>query len=219
MSTTAPAKRVLVFAKAPQPGNVKTRLIPLLGSEGAAALHARLVEHTLAVANVALRGSLELHGAPADDDFLRYCSAQYGATLVEQSGTDIGERMHAAFARVLANGCSGAVLVGSDSPALTPRHLKLALRALDSNDAVFAPAEDGGYVLIGLGRLDVRLFEGISWGGPTVMDETRVRLRMLEWRWHELETLWDVDRPADHERLVASGLLKRTTTATPTQRR
>ena len=215
MFATARAKRLVVFAKAAQPGKVKTRLIPLLGAEGAAALHARLVKHTLGVANGALRGSVELHGAPADDDFLRYCSGHYGATLIEQSDGDIGERMHAAFARVLAAGASHVVLVGSDCPALTPRHLKLALRALDTNDAVFAPAEDGGYVLIGLRRLDVRLFDGIAWSEAGVMEATRARLRRLGWRWHELETLWDVDRPADYKRLIASGLLEQTRGARP----
>ena len=215
MSTTARARRLLVFAKAPRPGQVKTRLIPLLGAEGAAALHARLVKHTLAAANVALRGAVELHGTPVEDDFLRYCSAHYGAALVEQSGADIGERMHSAFARVLDGGAACAVLVGTDVPALTPRHLKLALRALDSHDAVFAPAEDGGYVLVGLRRVDARLFGGISWGTEKVMDETRARLTALQWRWHELETLWDVDRPADHARLLASGLLEQAMPASP----
>jgi glycosyltransferase A (GT-A) superfamily protein (DUF2064 family) len=73
---------------------------------------------------------------------------------------------------------------------------------------VFSPTEDGGYALIGLTRCDERLFEGIAWSTPRVMDETRARLRGLGWRWRELDTLWDVDRPADYERLVASALLE-----------
>jgi glycosyltransferase A (GT-A) superfamily protein (DUF2064 family) len=125
--------------------------------------------------------------------------------------------MHSAFASVLDAGSRGAVLVGSDSAALTARHLKLALRALDTHDAVFAPAEDGGYVLIGLARVDARLFADVAWGTEKVMDETRTRLSQLGWRWHELETLWDIDRPADYARLIASGLLERATGAEPAE--
>lgn len=211
MSRTNSRKPVFVFAKAPRPGAVKTRLIPLLGADGAAALHARLIEHALATASQAARGALELHAEPADDDFLRYCGARYNASLAQQSGPDLGARMHYAFEHALQeDACEWVILTGSDCPALTPRHLQLAARALDGGqDAVFAPAEDGGYVLIGLARCASRLFEGIAWSTGTVMGETRMRLRELGWRWSELETLWDVDRPADYERLLASSLLDR----------
>src|SRR6185295_5222006 len=104
------------------------------------------------------------------------------------------------YARVL--------LIGSDCPALAARHLRQAERALrDGNDAVFIPCEDGGYALIGLQREDRQLFEGMAWGGNGIMAATRARLASLGWRWHELETLWDVDRPEDYRRLVASSLL------------
>ena len=101
-----------------------------------------------------------------------------------------------------------AMLIGTDCPALTPRDLRLAAHHLEAGaDAVFSPTEDGGYALIGARRCDLRLFEGIAWSSATVMEETRARLRDLGWRWEELPTLWDVDRPADYERLLASGLL------------
>ena len=101
-----------------------------------------------------------------------------------------------------------AILIGSDCPALRARHLRHADQALrDGADAVFVPCEDGGYALIGLNRVDRRLFDGIAWGGDAVMAETRRRLAALGWQWRELETLWDVDRPEDYERLVASRLL------------
>jgi glycosyltransferase A (GT-A) superfamily protein (DUF2064 family) len=98
--------------------------------------------------------------------------------------------------------------VGSDCPALTADHLRQADRVLrDGVDAVFVPCEDGGYALIGLRRVDPRLFEDVAWGGAAVMAQTRARLTGLGWRWRELETLWDVDRPEDYERLLASRLL------------
>jgi hypothetical protein len=67
---------------------------------------------------------------------------------------------------------------------------------------------DGGYALIGLRRVEPRLFEGIRWGGDSVMATTRDRMSRLGWRWRELETLWDIDRPEDCQRLLASGLLE-----------
>lgn len=199
---------VIVFAKAPVAGAVKTRLIPLLGAEGAAALHARLVERALATAQAAAIGPIELACDPDQDHpFFRYCSGRYGATLTRQGDGDLGTRMLEACSRTLARG-GRLLLIGADSPALTAEHLQEARRALaDGREAVVAPAEDGGYVLIGVSRCDARLFEGIAWGGSSVMAETRNRLDALGWNWHELAMLWDVDRPEDYERLIASGLL------------
>jgi glycosyltransferase A (GT-A) superfamily protein (DUF2064 family) len=116
--------------------------------------------------------------------------------------------MLAAFESVLATH-PRALLLGSDCPALSARHLRQADRALrEGTDAVFVPCEDGGYALIGLQRPEARLFDGIAWGGGNVMADTRNRLTGLGWRWRELETLWDVDRPEDYRRLLASGLLE-----------
>ena len=121
--------------------------------------------------------------------------------LTAQGPGDLGDRMHAAFRRALA-GAPAAIVVGCDCPALTPDHLREAAAALAGGaDAVLAPAEDGGYVLIGLTRVTQRLFNGIRWGESTVMADTRDRLAALGWRWRELETLWDVDRPEDLARL------------------
>lgn len=199
---------VIVFARAPQPGVVKTRLVPLLGPEGAAALHARMVKHALATARKAALGKVELHCAPhCEDDFLRFCGNRYRAELRAQGHGDLGARLRAAAGAALAVHAR-VLLIGSDCPALTARHLRQANQALlGEADAVLAPAEDGGYVLIGLARFDSRLFEGISWGDSTVLEETRSQLRALGWRWEELETLWDVDRPEDYRRLLKSKLL------------
>jgi rSAM/selenodomain-associated transferase 1 len=199
---------VVVFARAPHPGMVKTRLAELLGAEGAAGLHIRLVKRTLETARAARFRRIELHGAPdCDDPFFRFCAGHYGVTLASQAPGDLGARMLAAFESTLT-AHARVLLVGSDCPALTARHLRQAERALrDGADAVLVPCEDGGYALIGLRRLEARLFEGIAWGGDTVTADTRSRLKQLGWTWRELETLWDVDRPEDYQRLVASGLL------------
>ena len=199
---------VIVFARSSSPGAVKTRLISVLGAEGAAELHARLLERTLETARIASLARIELHGTPdIDDPFLRSCARRFAAALAAQTGADLGARMHAAFESVLSRHAR-ALLVGSDCPALTARHLREADQGLrDGADAVFVPCEDGGYALVGLRRAEPLLFEGIRWGGESVMAETRDRLRSLGWRWRELETLWDVDRPEDYARLMSLELL------------
>src|SRR5262245_19021024 len=108
---------VVVFAKAPEPGAVKTRLIPVLGPEGAAALHARLLKRALATARAAAVGPIELACAPdADHPFLRYCGARYGATLSNQSDGDLGARMLVACQRALEH-AAGVLVIGADCPA------------------------------------------------------------------------------------------------------
>jgi uncharacterized protein len=198
----------IVFARAPKPGAAKTRLIPRLGPEGAAGLHARLVERALETARSAAFGRVELRCDPGiDDDFFRFCAARYGAELKDQGPGDLGGRMWSSFDEALREHAM-VVLIGSDCPAMTARHLRHAARALrEGHDAVFVPCEDGGYALLGLKRVSAGLFEGIAWGGADVMATTRARLAGLGWRWLELETLWDVDRPEDYQRLLDSRLL------------
>jgi rSAM/selenodomain-associated transferase 1 len=200
---------VIIFARAPRPGAVKTRLIPLLGAERAAALHARLVKRALETARGAAFRRIELHGTPdINDPFFRFCAGHFAVALAAQADGDLGARMLAAFASVLATH-PRALLLGSDCPALSARHLRQADRALrEGSDAVFVPCEDGGYALFGLQRPEARLFDGIAWGGENVMADTRTRLTGLGWRWRELDTLWDVDRPEDYQRLLTSGLLE-----------
>jgi glycosyltransferase A (GT-A) superfamily protein (DUF2064 family) len=174
---------VLVFARAPVPGRVKTRLVPRLGAWGAARLHARLTAHALRTAAAAGCGPVELHDTP------------------KQRGADLGERMHRALSRTLRRH-RGAIIIGSDCPALRPADLARAARLLAGGyEAVLAPAEDGGYVLIGARRVSPRLFSGIAWGGPGVYEATIQKLDSLGYRWRALRRLWDIDRPEDLERL------------------
>ena len=102
---------------------------------------------------------------------------------------------------------TAAIVIGSDCPALTARAIcaRRPQRSPPATTRCSRPAEDGGYVLIGLTHASDSLFDGIGWGGPTVMAETRERLAALGWRWHEMATLWDVDRPQDLTRLRGDG--------------
>ena len=192
----------MVFARAPQPGEAKTRLIPALGKAGAAELHSRLVVHCLRAAADARIGPVELWCTPdTNDPFFRECQRSLGVSLYAQGGGDLGARMQRAFESALAR-ASRAILVGSDIPALSAQYLRDAERALaGGDDVVIGPAEDGGYVLVGLSRCDPELFRGIPWGGPEVLTETRRRIAGLSWRASELSVLCDVDRPEDLERL------------------
>jgi len=201
MSSTSPDALVIVFAKAPQAGEVKTRLIPLLGAEGAAALHRQLVHRTLVTATGAGLGPVELHGAPdPHNPFLRGEARHFGINSVPQRGADLGARLLHAFDDALTRHAY-VIIIGTDCPVLTPQHLHDAHAALaEGDDAVLIPAEDGGYALIGLARCDSHLFEGIAWGSDSVLANTRERLQSLGWRWRELETLWDIDRPEDYRR-------------------
>lgn len=208
MPRTTGEARIIIFAKAPQPGLVKTRLIPVLGAGSAAILHARLVKRTLAMACAAAIGPVDLFCAPGTDDaFFQMCGADYRARLGKQTGNELGTRMLNAFEGALAT-APFAILIGTDCPVLTAEHLLEASRKLAAGaDAVLAPTEDGGYALIGLRRCDARLFDGVAWGTASVMAETRMRLHALGWQWEELDELWDVDRPEDYRRLLASGLM------------
>jgi rSAM/selenodomain-associated transferase 1 len=212
MTSSAPpadrATRVAVFARAPIPGAAKTRLIPRLGEEGAARLHADLVRHALTTALAAGLDRVELWCAPdCAHPFFAACAAELGVTLREQRGEDLGERMACAFAAALRENAT-LVLIGSDCPALTPRVLQEAARALQEHEAVIAPAEDGGYVLVGLSAPQPALFEDVAWGSAAVMAQARERLSRAGTRWKELETFWDIDRPEDFARLERERLLR-----------
>lgn len=194
---------VAVFAKAPIAGLVKTRLMPALGAEGAADLHRALVRHTLTTVANAGFTSVTLWCAPdVGHSFFADCAMDFGIALAAQCLGDLGGRMAHAFA------CqTPCLLLGSDCPSITAAHLVACARGLADNDAVFLPAEDGGYGLVGLNRSVPRLFEGIAWGTSEVMAQTRERLRLLKMKNAEIVTIWDVDTPADLARLDASSLL------------
>jgi len=200
------ATRIAVFAKAPVAGEVKTRLAAILGPEGAAGLHAGLVRHAISTAVQSRVGAVELWCAPDESHpFFERCAREFGVALRRQQGVDLGERMRRAVDAALASG-EAIVVIGSDCPALAVADLRDAAEALRTHDAVIAPAEDGGYVLIGLSASVPGLFDGIAWGGSAVMAATRARLADATWK--ELATRWDVDRPEDYARLAREGLLQ-----------
>jgi uncharacterized protein len=209
MRPTAPDTEFLVFAKAAEAGAAKTRLIPVLGPEGAAHLHRRLLLHTLDTVH-SVSDAVRLYCAPhRRHPFFAACAARHCTALEDQCGDDLGSRMlDACMARLRPE--TAVILLGADCAALTAAHLVRARDALKRGaTAVVAPAEDGGYALIGLTRCARELFTDMPWGTGDVMARTRARLKRLGWAWEEIEGLWDVDRPADYERLCREGWLAR----------
>lgn len=197
-----PNARIIVFAKAPVAGQCKTRLIPALGEQGAAELHGQLLHHTLRTSTDASLCPVELWCADnTSHPFMKACCEQYSVVVKQQQGNDLGERMHHAFRETLDT-APFAIIIGTDCPTRTKKDLSDALQALQCGvDCTLNPAEDGGYVAIGLSRLDKKLFSNISWGSASVYEETSQRLEALGWSWKKLATHYDIDRPEDLERL------------------
>jgi rSAM/selenodomain-associated transferase 1 len=195
--------QVAVLAKAPIAGLAKTRLIPALGAQGAARLQRQLTRSAVQCALDARIGPVTLWCTPnARHRFFRALHETTGVDCLVQPGGDLGERMHTAFRLHCAQ--TPLLLIGTDCPVLRPSHLRKAAQILlDGNDAVFYPAEDGGYVLVGLRSPQPALFEAMTWSTAEVMSETRARARAQGLRVREFETLWDVDLPGDLARLDA----------------
>lgn len=197
----SPTPGIAILARAPVAGEAKTRLAPALGAEGAAGLAAWMLRRTVATALAAQLGPVRLFCAGDIDhpEFLACVAADHPLPRQPQAAGDLGERMlNAAEAAATPD---GVIVIGTDCPALTCDHLRLVARELTYQQAVVIPAEDGGYVLIAMQRPSAELFATMRWGEPDVMTRTRQRLASMGWRWAEPETLWDVDRLEDVERL------------------
>lgn len=195
---TATARRaLLVFARNPVAGRVKTRLARTLGDGAAAAVYRRLLELTLDIATGVEADNVAVWLAEARPDAtMRRLLDEHDLAWHCQHGADLGARMCGALRQALC-GADHAVLVGSDCPEISADYLHAAFAALDDADVVLGPAADGGYVMIGVNDDYPPLFEGMPWGGDSVLRETRARLTARRLRWHELATLRDVDDQAD----------------------
>ncbi|PLW82671.1 hypothetical protein CWI75_08795 [Kineobactrum sediminis] len=185
------------FAKAPQPGRVKTRMQPLLSPEQACELHCELVQWTCKTLLNAALGPVELWVSDAPQHPLfKACETSGVASVCRQLGTDLGARMQDALASGLAR-YKYVLLVGSDCPALDTVYLRAAASALRDHDLVLGPACDGGYVLLGARRPVDALFADMPWGTDQVFALTLARARKAGWHVAVLEPLRDIDRPED----------------------
>lgn len=188
---------ILVFTRAPVPGQAKTRLIPSLGETGAAHLHAGLLERTLATASQ-VSADLQLWCSPdTSHPVLGHCSSAFGVSLHEQCAGDLGRRMAVALEQALET-YGRAILVGTDCPDLSAAAMTTALYRLQAGDDwVIGPARDGGYYLIGTSMMTRAAFAGVDWGSDRVYRQTRERLEGLGLSWSALATRQDMDTPED----------------------
>jgi len=196
---------VVMMAKAPQAGNVKTRLCPPLSLEEAAALYRGFILDTIAKMNCLQTVQPVLSYTPANSDAFFADMAPHW-THLPQEGTDLGARMHSCFRHLLAHGYDHVLLTGSDLPTL-PLHifrLALHLAATPKIDVILGPSDDGGYYLIGLRAPCPALFEDMVWSTSTVLAETVRRATCLGLRIAYLPTWYDIDTPGDLSRLRAA---------------
>lgn len=199
---------IAVFARAPVSGQAKTRLIPSLGSTGAARLQEQLIERALVRAGHVAGAQVTLWVAgDTAHPFLQDAAQRHGAALAAQEGGDLGARMAHAFAATLAH-AARCLLIGTDCPAMTPAHLEQAADLLHGHDVVVQPALDGGYVLIGLRAPQPALFDGIAWGSAQVLGQTRARIAALGLAHAELPPLPDLDTAADYNAARAAGWIE-----------
>ena len=204
--------RIAIMAKAPVAGLAKTRLAPALGDAGAAALAERLLAHAVAQAAAAELGAVTLWVTPdASHPAFVQAQRQHGLALTVQAEGDLGARMAQVFQVGFAQDCSPILLMGTDAPELGAAMLRQAAAALQMHDAVFVPAHDGGYALVGLraappgllpGLLSA-LFGGMCWSTPQLMAQTRQRLAAAGIAHAELKSVADIDVPADLRYLPA----------------
>ena len=192
--------RLILMLKFPQPGAVKTRLIPALGQQRACELHRALVRHTLAEVNYFAASAnvmIEARVAGATDTTAAQAWLGGALSIRDQGEGDLGARMERAVATAFTEGAKSVVVIGGDCPQLTAAHLTEAFAALEKIDAVIGPADDGGYYLIGMRRPLPKLFHGIAWGGSEVLAQTLATARALPVEVFPLATLSDIDVPAD----------------------
>jgi len=188
-----------VLSKAPDPGQVKTRLIPLLGETGAAGLYEDLLHSTLEIAVNSDLCPVDLWCSPTEaHPFFQQCRQQYDVELYRQSEGDIGCRMSHALESA-SRSSRLLVLIGADCPALSADDLEEAFDLLDrGTEVVLGPAEDGGYYLIGMNGLYPFLFGEVPWSTPTVLDLTKTRLKSQQLKWQCLAPHRDLDTPDDY---------------------
>ena len=204
--SNAPSAVFLQFAKWPEAGRVKTRLIPELGVAGALDAHIRL---TLAVLdNLCATGyPVEFWWDRLVDDYPAEAASILeevdGAGLFQgvQQGDSLGDRMFAALSQSLGD-YDRALIVGGDCPSVDPDYARQAVACLADHDVVLGPSDDGGYVLIGASRVVEGMLDNVAWGTPDVLAQTCERLDAAGLSYCLLEPRWDVDEPEDWARFL-----------------
>ncbi len=199
------ARCLILFARQPVAGQVKTRLESALGIEGTLVLYRRMLEKQITLINQYTKANAQLwvDGDPDHKDF-----SVFEGLAFQQSGDDLGLRMSHALDHALSQHDT-AILIGCDCPQYSHDYFERAFVALEEGaDVVLGPAMDGGYVLVGLKRSQQEIFQGIEWGSAAVLKQTRERINALGLQCRELETLNDIDEPQDLQLLEGTSMLQ-----------
>ena len=199
---------LIIFTRCPIPGQTKTRLIPLLGAQGAVEFHKNTLKKILINATASNYKNIEIwyEGTP-NHPFLQKCSVDFNTSLHIQHGANLGEKMHNAIQTALKKN-TFVSLIGSDCPTISTDILNQAHTYLshshlcDSNSITLGPTQDGGYYLIGMQQANATIFQDIDWGENTVIDQTRAKLNKAGIEHIELAMLTDIDTPEDYQQAV-----------------
>lgn len=190
---------VILFAKAPVPGRVKTRLLPLLTAEQAAQLHDCLVRDSLEL----LLGEFPPSAIELHTDEETGLWKEYGVVRRLQCAGNLGDRMYNALSRALEGGCERAMIVGSDAVGLRGVYLRQMLSA--EAEVALGPTEDGGYYAISCRRVDPRMFENVRWSSSAALADTKRAAEACGLSVALGEPACDIDEPADLRRLLLGG--------------
>jgi len=193
------SRGLIVFAREPVPGTVKTRLASDIGAEAATNLYRAMLLDVLELASGLTGLRALVFWSLVGDDLPRFPGFPQ-LEMHRQCGSDLGERMAAAFATAFSCGIRDCCIIGTDTPDLPAEHIYQAFAALEQDraDAVFGPARDGGYYLLGMKQVQQHLFEGIAWGTPMVLSSSLKRAAEMQLSttllpvWHDMDTLDDL---------------------------
>jgi len=190
-------KQLIIFIKEPIAGQCKTRLIPLLGKQGATDFYKQLANHSVTTARQLKNIDIALYSYPdTQHAFIQNLVTSSNASIHSQQGKDLGERMYNALNTSLKKH-THSVLIGSDCPGITCDYIEQAFTALDTYDITLGPATDGGYVLIGCTQITPTIFTNTEWSSPTVLQQCINNIKHANYSHHLLGELWDVDTPND----------------------
>jgi rSAM/selenodomain-associated transferase 1 len=193
-------RRLIVFARPAVPGRCKTRLAKRVGPRGAASLQQAFLDDTMRLTRgVDADRVLAVDGDPMQPTVFAFAAREH-VPAERQVGDDLGARMHACFVKHLDE-ADAVAIVGSDAPTLDPAMIARAFDRLDGADVVLGPADDGGYWLVGARGAAPPIFDGVPWGTEVVLAETLARGERAGLRVALADRWWDVDEPADLERL------------------
>ncbi|MBI4715383.1 MAG: TIGR04282 family arsenosugar biosynthesis glycosyltransferase [Nitrospirae bacterium] len=204
MKTNAPAdgfrKALVLYAKLPVPGRVKSRLVPLLSPDRCADLYRAFVLDTLESAHRCPGVTVFLSCHPSGSGrYFKDLAGQYGMTLLDQKGGDLGSRMEWTVRSLLGEGWDQVLIIGTDAPTLPPEFVMEGFATLsgEGNRVVIGPSLDGGYYLIGIAGEVPPIFSGIPWSTPRVLGMSLERLDSLKIPYALLPFWYDVDTPDD----------------------